>query len=130
MIVVDASVLIAATKVADVHHERALRFFATDELLVAHPVTLGEYLVLPARLGRHNEAAALLREHLRVEQAAAAAAMDAIAPTRTAMLRAETGLKMPDVIVLSLALRLDASIATFDAALHQVAEVRGLALAI
>ena len=86
-----------------------------------HPVTLAECLVAPARLGVLEEASAGLRAAFDVVD------VDPDAPQRWARLRAKTGLRLPDAIVLDTALRLDArAIATFDDQLASRAASRGL----
>ncbi len=111
MTIVDASVLIAHLDPADAHHERAsayLREMAGEEL-VMHPLSLAEVLVGGARVGRGEEMLADLHS-IGVR----AAEVDAGQPLRLAMLRASTGLKLPDCCPLDLALIAGATLATFD----------------
>lgn len=54
------------------------------------------------------------------------AAHDDGEPLRLAELRASTGLKLPDCCVLDVAIRNQASLATFDNALATVAAARGV----
>ena len=123
MIVVDASWIVALRDEDDVHHRRAVETFAqiADEDAVLHPVTLAECLVAPARMGVMEEAAALLRASFDVT------GMDLDAPLRWAQLRAATGLRLPDAIVLDTALHQRArAVATFDEQLAARACTRGL----
>lgn len=124
MIVLDASALIAQLDNTDVHHKRtrALLLDTSDERLGASVLTLGETLVAPARAGRLDEAQTVLHElavepiELRTEAAAG-----------LALLRTETGLRMPDCCVLYAAAMTGAAmVATFDEQLARVARTRGL----
>lgn len=113
MIVLDASVMIAILDGSDSHFQAAKQIFLgrTTERLVAHRMTVGEALVQPARVERAPAAAAAL-------------AMLGVGyldepddPIELAKLRASSGLKLPDCIVLHAALREKAKLATFDARL-------------
>ena len=117
MIVLDASVMIAILDGSDAHFEAAQLIFLnhTTERLVAHRMTVGETLVRPARAGRAAAAAAAL-------------AMLGVGyldepddPVELAELRASSGLRLPDCIILHAALREKAKLATFDARLGSVA---------
>jgi predicted nucleic acid-binding protein len=123
LIVVDASVVIAALARADQHHKKAAAFFEGHlrEKFVMHPLTLAETLVGGAKYGRLGE----------VEQKVAALGLtsvppDADEPGLIAELRIATKLKLPDCCVLSLALQLTAPIATFDARLASAATSRAV----
>jgi predicted nucleic acid-binding protein len=122
VIVLDANVLIAILDGSDAHFQAAQRIFLghATERLVAHRVTVGETLVRPARAGRAAAAAAAL-------------AMLGVGyldepndPVELAELRASSGLKLPDCIILHAALREKAKLATFDARLANVAAGLGL----
>ena len=122
MIVLDASVLIAHLDAADAHHARAdelLDSFA-PEPLGASPITLAEVMVGPARAGKLDRAAATLRL-LDV----GGVDLEADAPVRLAMLRASTGLKLPDCCVLLAAERSGGVLSTFDDRLSAAAEAYG-----
>ncbi len=123
MIVVDASWIVALRDPDDDHHGRAVvtaREMA-DEDAVLHPVTLAECLVAPARLGVLEEASAGLRASFDV------ADVDPHPPMRWAQLRAATGLRLPDAIVLDTALNQRArAVATFDERLAARAADHGL----
>jgi predicted nucleic acid-binding protein len=125
VIVLDASVLIAHFDATDGHHDRAtaLLLAAAGEALAASPLTLAEVLVGPARSGRLDQAVAALHD-LDV----ASVRLDEDAPTRLAVLRAETNLKLPDCCVLLAARQLHGAVATFDDGLTTAARERGLAV--
>jgi predicted nucleic acid-binding protein len=111
VIVVDANWIVALRDPGDAHHHRAAEISReiADEETLLHPVTLAECLVAPAKLGVLEQASAALRA------AFAVADTDTEAPVRWAAKRAETGLRLPDVIVLDTALHYGArAIATFD----------------
>ena len=92
-----------------------------DEEAVLHPVTLAECLVAPARLGVLAEVHAALRASFEV------ADIDQDAPMRWAQLRAATGLRLPDAVVLDTALHQGArALATFDQSLAARAADHGL----
>lgn len=125
MIVLDASVLIAHLDATDSHHERAgvLLRDAADEALGASPITLAEVLVGPARAGEVDRGTALLHE---LDVASVRLLDDA--PARLAVLRAGTGLKLPDCCVLLAAEQTHGTVATFDDRLANAATERGLAI--
>jgi predicted nucleic acid-binding protein len=126
VIVLDASVLIAHFDEADAFHQDASELLRSvaDEPLGATPVTLAEVLVGPARAGRLDRAVAALAQ---LDVRTVALAEDA--PLRLAMLRAETGLKLPDCCVLLAAEQVGgARVATFDSRLRVTANGRGFGL--
>lgn len=111
MIVVDASFVMALRDPTDAHHEAATRESAAmgDERAVLPAVTFAECLLAPAKLGVLDDVAGSLRAAYDVVDA------DTDAPLRWASLRAETGLRLPDAIVLDAALGQGArAVATFD----------------
>ncbi len=111
VIVLDASVVIALLEAKDPHHEGAKAFLtaAATEPWIINVLTMAEVLVAPARAGFLHEAqAALALLDLRIEDLAADQAEG------LALLRAESGLKMPDACVLLTAVNRGASLATFD----------------
>ena len=125
MIVADASWVIALRDPEDPHHRAAASFNLStiDEVVVLHPVTLAECLVGPATFGRIGDAAAVMRSSFTI------AAVDADAPLRWAALRASTGLRLPDSIVLDTALVGGANtILTFDQRLGAEATSRSIAV--
>lgn len=124
MIVVDASVLVAHLDEHDAHHEAATRLLldAVELELVASPITVAEVLVGPARTDRLSEAQGLL-DALGVREVA----LGADAALRLALLRAQTGLKLPGCCVLLAAHDAPAqAVATFDERLATVARGIGL----
>lgn len=124
MIVLDASVLIGHLDRSDHHHERADRLLLelADHELGASSLTLAEVLVGPARAGRLHVATRAVRA-LGVRDVAPGP--DAAA--RLAMLRAGTGLKLPDCCVLLAAEDDGASgVGTFDERLGLAAKGLGL----
>lgn len=125
MIVVDASWVVALRDPADSHHASAVASSEAvgDEAAVIAAVTLAECLVAPARMGVLEQAAADLRAAFEVIVA------DDDAPLRWAALRADTGLRLPDAIVLDTGLSLHArAIATFDDRLAAQASERRIAV--
>ncbi|WP_419925189.1 type II toxin-antitoxin system VapC family toxin [Candidatus Poriferisocius sp.] len=111
MIVADASWIVALRDPKDDHHREAVAINGeiAGEVALLHPITLAESLVASAKLGVLDEAASRLRAAFDVVD------VDLDAPIRWALLRAETGLRLPDAIVLDTALRHRArAIATFD----------------
>lgn len=123
MIVLDASVIIAHLDATDALHERAtaLLLGADSEGLGASPLSLAEVLVGPARAGRLDRAVAAL-DQLEVTSVN----LDRDAPTRLALLRAGSSLKLPDCCVLLAAQQVHGAIATFDEALAATARRGGL----
>ncbi len=123
MIVLDASVLIAHLDATDAHHERATELLVNTaaETLGASPLTLAEVLVGPARAGTMDAARAALTamtiETVRLSDDAA---------IRLAVLRANSGLRLPDCCVLLAAETTHADVATFDDKLARAATEIGL----
>jgi len=125
VIVVDASVLIAHLDADDAHHERAQAVLlgAADEPLGASPLSLAEVLVGPAGAGQVGHAIAAVRQ-LQVETVV----LPEDAPERLALLRADTGLKLPNCCVLLAARQVHGEVATFDDRLAAVARAQGHAV--
>lgn len=86
-----------------------------------HPVTLAEALVGPVRVGVESEATDDVAR-LGIERHVPL--IDE--PLNVARIRADTGLKLPDAYVLATAEHFDATLATFDGRLSQVARDRGV----
>ncbi|MBV9847118.1 MAG: type II toxin-antitoxin system VapC family toxin [Kutzneria sp.] len=125
MIVLDACVLIAHLDATDVHHERATRLLAEsgDLRLHASVLTLAETLVGPVRTGRgHHVQQALTRLGVTPLGLPADIAVE------LAAVRARTGLKMPDAVVLLTAETHHAALATFDDKLRRAASSRDVAV--
>lgn len=125
MIVLDASVLIAHLDATDIHHDRAgaLLGDAAVEAFGASPITLAEVLVGPARAGEVERGTALLHE-----LGVTSVRLLDDAPARLAVLRAGTGLKLPDCCVLLAAEQTRGAVATFDDRVANAATERGLAI--
>jgi predicted nucleic acid-binding protein len=124
VIVVDASVLIAHLDESDALHGRAVdALLATaDQPLGCNPITLGEVLVGPTRVGRLRDARSAISDLGVVE-----IPLGDDAAARLATLRAETTLKMPDCCVLLAAEDAEAeAVLTFDDRLARAAERRRL----
>ena len=123
MIVLDASVLIAVLDEHDAHHATAVDRLIelAHETLACSSITLAEVLVAPARLGRlaaaQGAVSALGVEEIPLAENSAAA---------LALLRSETGLKLPDCCLLLTAETARARVVTFDERLARVAQSRGL----
>jgi len=124
VIVVDASVLIGHLDERDAHHDAATQVLldAAGGELVVSPITVAEVLVGPARADRLSEAQAVL-DALGVREVA----LGSDASLRLALLRAQTGLKLPDCCVLLAAHDASAQVlATFDERLAGVARRLGM----
>jgi len=127
VIVLDASVLIAAMTPEDAHHVAAMSLLATLEVggaSVIHAVNLAEVLVGQVPYGLEESAASSI----------AAVGVDALntdpdSPVRLARLRAATKLGLPDCCALDAALETGYAIATFDDRLARVAASLGIPLA-
>ncbi len=124
LIVADASVLIAHLDGADAFHQRATARLeeAAGQRLAASPITLAEVLVGPVRVGQAAEAQAALRT-LEIEEVP----LGPGAPSRLAVLRATTNLKLPDCCVLLAAEDATGTVLSFDERLVAVAATLGLA---
>lgn len=121
--VLDASALIALVSSNDPHHGWALEMFR-DTVgfdLQMNALTHAEVLVHPARAGKLERFTKLIGG-LGME----------ITPigisdsTALAKIRANTNLKMPDVVVLHQAMKVKGSIATTDQTLAKIAKEKGL----
>ena len=123
MIVLDASILIAHLDASDSHHDRAEVLLASsgNEDLITSVVTLAEVLVGPSRSGIVDRALIAL-EQLGVT----AVAIEPTGALRLALLRTETGLKLPDCCLLLTAEQTDAALASFDLRLAAAARDRGV----
>jgi predicted nucleic acid-binding protein len=97
VIIVDAKVLIAHLDSTDANNSRAMMLLesAGGTRIGTSTVTLAEVLVRPTQVGLLREVEAKLRE-LRLAEVG----LGRHAAVRLALLRAETGLKMPDCCVL------------------------------
>lgn len=125
VIILDASVLIAYLDGDDAHHVAAEQLLAReiDDDFAANPLTLAEVLVVPARDGRLEEVQAALRD-LQVEELP----FPTDSAVKLAVLRADTGLRMPDCCVLLTAEDTGGRVASFDDRLARAAMARNLSL--
>lgn len=123
MIVADASWIIALRDPNDPHHATAIALndATVDEVIALHPLTFAECLVGAARLGELHPAAHAIRAAFEIVD------IDDDAPIRWANLRASTRLRLPDAIVLDVAIVHAASmILTFDRQLAAEARTRAI----
>lgn len=123
MIVADASWIIALRDPAGRHHRSAvvLEESVGAEIVLLPQLTLAECLVAPAKLGVSESSDAALRAAFEIVPA------DDGAPARWAVLRAATGLRLPDVVVLDAAIRHGArALVTFDEQLAAAAPRHGV----
>lgn len=123
MIVLDAGVLIAYSETHDPHHKATIRFLGAhaDERFSVPVLTLSEALVRPANAEEIGSALKkLMPLGLDVED------MRELDAVPLARVRAATGLKMPDALVIHTAERFGGAVATTDARLAAAAESRGL----
>lgn len=123
MIVADTSWIVALRDPGDVHHgaARAVNDATSAEVVLLHPLTLAECLVGAAKLGALDEAATALRAAYDIPD------VDRDAPVRWARLRADTGLRLPDAVVLDTALTHGATtVLTFDDRLAAATMAQGL----
>lgn len=123
MIVLDASVLISYWGAGDTHADSAFDIVGTEEELILHPVTLADSLVGPVRIHQERDA---LEDLGRLGVERHVPVIDE--PLRVARLRAATASKLPDAYVLATAMELDATLATFDRRLAEVARSPGVAV--
>lgn len=126
VIVIDANILIAAMDATDVHHARAAGLLASGDGELCVPVlNLAEALVFQVRAGRGEAAlTAILATGVKVLDANLLSALD------LATERVESGLRMPDCVVLASARKLHAELATTDERLSRAASKSGVVLAI
>lgn len=123
-VVLDACVLIAHFDADNVHHERATKLLEgiADRHLEISTLTLAEVLVGAVRNGTERQVEQFLQD-LNVTTRGFGGAMDAQV---LASLRAYSGLKMPDCMVLHLASSPWADVATFDDRLARAARAHNL----
>ncbi|ALJ19936.1 type II toxin-antitoxin system VapC family toxin [Microbacterium sp. No. 7] len=123
--ILDASVLIALRSPQDVHAERAAALVLDADRLIVHPVTLAECLVRPARAGRAGQVRQALLDGLGIRLWSP----DDDEPERVALLRAQSGVALPDCYPLALAEQTGRPLATYDDALRDAARARGVGVA-
>jgi len=122
----DANIIIALLNSGDVHRDRVADFLRTtaDDLCLPM-LSLAEALVLQVRVGRGEQAEAkVLALGIRVLPG------DLVGALSLAQVRAGTGLRMPDCVVLASAQQLGARLATTDAKLAAAALAAGVPLAL
>ena len=116
--VADAGALIAYLDPGDAHHADAVQGLIDVDQFLVHPVTLAEVLVHPAR---HCTESAVLNTLISIGMRESQMRVDAVALAR---LRAESGLKMPDCLVLATAIWHGTDVLTFVAQLKSVANAQ------
>ncbi|WES64601.1 PIN domain-containing protein [Microbacter sp. GSS18] len=123
MIVLDASIAIALLDADDAHHHTAVALLGehVDDDLAISTLTLAEVLVRPAQLGAAERIDAGLRS-----LGVTTLALGADAALELAHVRAATGLRMPDAVVLHAAETAGAALATADRVLLSAARARGV----
>ena len=123
MIALDASVLIAHLDPANPHHQAATAILlaGTSGQMLVHTITLAEVLVGGVRIRQGVS----MRDDLHGAGVVIAVGDDA-EPLRLAELRTTTGLKMPDCCVLDVAIRHQATLATFGSVLAIAARRYGV----
>lgn len=96
--VLDANVVIGFLDREDAHHGRAVELLAAhqDEPFSMHEVTLAEVLAGPAQVGK----AAAARVWAHILQMGVGQAEPTATPLDVALLRASTGLPIPDCLVI------------------------------
>jgi len=121
----DANILIAVLKHDDAHHERVMAFLATNtDSLCVPALSLAEAMVNQVRAGRGQQSYdAVLAMGTQVLPG------ELVAPLELARTRVETGLRMPDCVVLASAQAVNAKLATTDARLARAAKQAGVVLA-
>lgn len=131
-VVLDASVLVAVQNPRDALHDSAFSMLddAADRPWLLAPLTLTELLVGPARVG--GEAAArqlmgwLVDLGVEVLPTPEVRGPEVSGAIELAVLRARTGLKLPDCVVLAAAVQEAAALATLDRRLAEAAAARGV----
>lgn len=122
-IVLDASVLIALYASNDANHKWAISFFkqTLDRELKMSVLNFSECLVHPMRAGALQQFQdGIFGLGIQIS------GLDPESATELAKLRAKTGLRMPDVLVLHHSLTSNAALATTDQQLSRSARELGL----
>jgi predicted nucleic acid-binding protein len=125
--VLDASILIAYLEKTDVHNQHATDAIleAADTQFLMAPLTYAEVLTGFVKTGDVNRAIQIIEGTLGVQVVASPGTPQHQA-TQLASLRANTNLKMPDVVVLQTAIDNDAAVLTLDKKLAKTSEARKL----
>lgn len=123
MIVFDAGVLIAHLQSTDAFHQRVQEFMEENEEFDfgATALTVAECLVHATEAGRVTTALGIFERLMLVQFAIEPADAAGIAE-----IRARTGLRVPDALVLYTAERRGAELVTTDRALARAAAARGI----
>lgn len=123
IVVLDAGVLIALSSESNTHHEWAMGMFlhTLSQELSMSALTYAEVMVHPAKAGRAQE----LQQRLSGLQIQVRP-FDQSDVAELATLRVESGLRMPDAVVLHESLTLGATLATTDKILNREARKRGV----
>lgn len=126
VIVLDASVLIALFDPADAQHERAEALFLANaaEQFALSSLTLTEFLIRPTAAGVAGAAEVFIANMGIVVSPLLAGDV-----RHLAQVRAESGLKLPDAVVLWLAQTSSASVMTLDERLAKAAASVGVDVA-
>lgn len=122
-VVLDASVLIALVNSDDAHHEWAVSFLldTVEEDLCISTLSLAEALIYPTKAGRASEfQTSIAGLDLNI------APISADSAAELAEVRVTSGLKMPDAVMLHLALSRKAALATTDTRLADQSQHHGL----
>lgn len=98
LIVLDANVIIAFLDEKNVHHSRSIDLLSEYEFApwVMHEVTLAEVLAGPAKAGT----VAAEKVWAAIQELGVISAESEVSPLGVATLRAETGLPIPDCLVI------------------------------
>lgn len=123
IVVLDAGVLIALSSESDAHHEWAMGMFlhTLSQELSMPALTYAEVMVHPTKAGKADEFQQRLAGlHIQVRPCDQSDVAD------LATLRVDSGLRMPDAVVLHESLRLGATLATTDQALMRKAAQLGI----
>ena len=122
-LILDANVLIALVDRTDIHHQWGFGFAreTADYAWALSALTFAEVLVQPTRANRENSMLKAV-ESLRIET------VDFMAANAepVARIRATTGLKIPDAVVLQTAISEKAALATTDKQLAKHGRALGL----
>jgi predicted nucleic acid-binding protein len=123
IVVLDASALIALLSSDDPHHDWAVRMFL-DTVAWQFQMTVlnqAEAMIHPTKAGKLKQFHAAV-DRLRIE----IVPVESSDGAQLAKIRADTNLRMPDVLVLHQALKVDGAIATTDKVLAEAARARSV----
>ena len=123
IVVLDASALIALLSSDDPHHDWAVRMFL-DTVAWQFQMTVlnqAEAMVHPTKSSRLEQFLAAV-DNLRIE----IVPVESSDGAQLAKIRADTNLRMPDVLVLHQALKVQGAIATTDKDLAKAARARSV----